>query len=225
MKVNFYSSFEICVCSLYIDNLFSSRGNYWNRMLYRLVQSPRTNINCNISEGVEILFCFPFLSFSSVQFISVAQLCPSLCDPMNHSTPHLPVRHQLLEFTQTHVHWVSDAIKISQSLSPPCFPALNFSQNRVFSSELALHIRWPKYQSFRFRTTPSNEHSVLISFRTDLLDLLAVQGTLKSLLPHHSSKASILQHSAFFMVQLSHLYVTTGKTIGLWLGLSWLDGP
>ena len=167
MKVNFYSSFEICVCSLYIDNLFSSRGNYWNRMLYRLVQSPRTNINCNISEGVEILFCFPFLSFSSVQFISVAQSCPTLCNPMNRSTPGLPVHHQLREFTQTHVHWVRDAIQPSHPLSSPFPPALNLSI-RVFSRETTHRMRWPKYWSFSFSIIPSKEIPGLISFRMDL---------------------------------------------------------
>ena len=95
-------------------------------------------------------------------------------------------------------------------LLPSIFPSI-----RVFSNESALHIRWPKYWSFSFTITPSNEHPGLISFRMDWLELLAVQGTLKSLLQHHSSKASILQHSAFFIVQLSHLYVTTGKTIAL----------
>ena len=95
-------------------------------------------------------------------------------------------------------------------LLPSIFPSI-----RVFSSESALRIRWPKYWSFSFNITPSNEYSGLISFRMDWLDLLAVQGTLKSLLQHHSSKASILQHSAFFTVQLSHPYMTTGKTIAL----------
>jgi len=95
-------------------------------------------------------------------------------------------------------------------LLPSIFPSV-----RVFSNESALHIRWPKYWSFSFNISPSNEHSKLISFRMDWLDLLAVQGTLKSLLQHHSSKASILLHSAFFIVQLSHLYMTTGKTIAL----------
>ena len=95
-------------------------------------------------------------------------------------------------------------------LLPSIFPNI-----RVFSNESALHIRWPKYWSFSLSISPSNEHSGLISFRIDWLDLLAVQGTLKSLLQHHSSKASILQHSAFFIVQLSHPYMTTGKTIAL----------
>ena len=95
-------------------------------------------------------------------------------------------------------------------LLPSIFPSI-----RVFSSESVLHIRWPKYWSFSFNISPSNEYSGLISFRMDWLDLLAIQGTLRSLLQHHSSKASILQHSAFFMVQLSHPYITTGKTIAL----------
>ena len=95
-------------------------------------------------------------------------------------------------------------------LLPSIFPSI-----RVFSSESVLHIRWPKYWSFSFNISPSNEYSGLISFRMDWLDLLAIQGTLRSLLQHHSSKASILQHSAFFMVQLSHPYTTTGKTIAL----------
>ena len=129
--------------------------------------------------------------------------------------PGLPVHHQLLESTQTHVHRVSDAIQPSHPLSPPSPPAPLPPSIRVFSNESTLHMRWPKYWSFSFSISHSNEHPGLISFRMDWLDLLAVQGTLKSLLQHHSSKASILPHSAFFTVQLSHPYVTTGKTIAL----------
>jgi len=134
---------------------------------------------------------------------------------MNHSTPGLPIHHQLLESTQTHVHQVSDAIQPSHALSsllllPSIFPSI-----RVFSNESALHIRWPKYWSFNVNISPSSEYSGLISFRMDWLDLLAVQGTLKRLLQHHSSKASILWCSAFFIVRLSHPYMTTGKTITL----------
>ena len=155
--------------------------------------------------------------FTKVHFMfsSVPQLCLTLCDPMDCSTPGLPVHHQLLEFTQTHVHWVSDAIQPSHSLSSPSPPAFNLSQHQVFSNESVLLIRWPKYWSFSFNISPSNEHSELISFRMDWLDLLEVQGTLKSLLQHHSSKASILRCSAFFTVQLSHPYMTTGKIIAL----------
>ena len=115
----------------------------------------------------------------------------------------------------THIHWISDAIQPSHPLRPLLFLPSIFPSIRVFSSESALHIRWPKYWSFSFNISPYNEHPTLISFRMDWLHLLAVQGTLKSILQHHSSKASILRHSAFFIVQLSHPYMTTGKTIAL----------
>ena len=147
-------------------------------------------------------------------FSSVTQLCPTLCNPMNCSTSGLPVHHQLLEFTQTYVHWVSDPIQPSHPLSSPS-PAPNPSQHQGLFQESTLSMRWPKYWSFSFSIRPSKEHPGLISFRMDFLDLLAVQGTLKSLLQHHTSKASIFQHSAFFTVQLSHPYMTTGKTIAL----------
>ena len=124
----------------------------------------------------------------SVQFSSVTQSCPTLFDPMDCSIPGLPVHHQLPEFTQTQVHRVNDTIQPSHPLSSPSPPAFNFS---LFSKESVLHIRWPKYWSFSFSISPSNEYSELISFMIDWLDLLAVQGTLKSLLQHHSSKASI----------------------------------
>ena len=147
--------------------------------------------------------------FNSVS--SVAQSCRTLCDPMNHSTPGLPVHHQLPESTQTHVHWVGNAIQPSHPLSSPSPPAPNPPSIRVFYNESTLRVRWPKYWSFSFSIIPSKEHPGLISFRIDWLDLLAVQGNLKSLLQHHSSKASILRCSAFFTVQLSHPYMTTGK--------------
>ena len=153
--------------------------------------------------------------FGSVQYSLVAQLCLTLCDPMNHSTPGLPVHHQIPEFTQTHVHWVGDAIQSTHLSRPLLLPPSIFPSITIFSNESALHIRWIKYWSFSFNISPSNEHSGLISFRMDWLDLLALQGTLKSLLQHHSSKASILQCLAFFIVQLSHPYMTTGKTVAL----------
>ena len=134
---------------------------------------------------------------------------------MNHSMPGLPVHHILSEFTETHVHRVSDAIQPSHPLASPSPSALNPSQHQSFSNESAHRMRWPKYWSFSFSIIPSKEIPGLISFRMDWLDLLAVQGTLKSLLQHHSSKASILRCSAFFTVQLSHPYMTTGKTIAL----------
>ena len=146
-----------------------------------------------------------------LQFSSVVQSCQTLCNPMDYSTPDVPAYHQLPELTKTHVYWVGDAIQPSHPLSSSSPPAFNLSQHRVFSNESFLRIRWPKYWSFSFNISPSSEYSGLISFRIDRFGLLAVQGTLKSLLKHHSSKASILQCSAFFMVQLSHPYMTTGK--------------
>ena len=148
------------------------------------------------------------MAISSVQLSSVTQSCLTLCDPMNGSTSGLPVRHHLPELTQTHVHQVRDAIQLSHPGSSP--PSI-----RVFSNESTLRMRWPKYWSFSLSIIPFKEIPGLISFRIDWLDLLAVQGTLKSLLQHHSSKASILRRSAFFTVQLSRPYMTTGKTIAL----------
>ena len=135
----------------------------------------------------------------------VAQSCPTLCDPMDCGKPGLPGHHQLPEVTQTHVHWVSDDIQPSQPLLSHSPPTFNLSQH---------HIRWPKYWSFNFSISLSSEYSGLISFRIDCLDSLAVQETLKSLLQHHSSKASVVQYSTF-MVQFSHPYMTSGKTIAL----------
>ena len=152
---------------------------------------------------------------TSVQFSSAAQSHLTLCDPMDCSTPGLPVHHQLPEPTQTNVQHISDAIL------PPilCHPLLLlpsiFLTIRGFSNESVLRIRWPKYWSFNFSISPSNEYSVLISFKIDWLDLRAVQGTLKSLLQHYSSKASYLVCSDFFIVQLSHPYMNIGKTIAL----------
>ena len=133
---------------------------------------------------------------------------------MDGSMPGFLVHHHLLELAQTHVHQVGDAIQTSHPLSSPFFQPSIFPSIRAFSNESVL-IRWPKYWSFRFSISPSNEYSGLISFRIDWLDLLAIHGTLKSLLQHRCSKASVLWHSAFFTVQLSHPYMTTGKTIAL----------
>ena len=153
--------------------------------------------------------------FSSVQFSSVAQSCPTLCDPMDCSTLGLAVYHQLrslLKLMSIELVMPSSHLILCRSLLllPPIPPSI-----RVFSNESTLRIRWPKYWSFSFNISPSSEHPGLISFRMDWLDLLAVQGTLKTLLQHHCSKASFLLRSAFFMVQLSHPYMTTGKTIAL----------
>ena len=129
--------------------------------------------------------------------------------------PGFPVLHCSPEFAQTHVHWVDNAMQPSHPLSPLLLLASIFPSIKVFSSESVPRIRWLKYWSFSFSISPSNEYSGLISFRIDWFDLLAIQGTLKSLLQHHNSKASILQHSAFFIVQLSQPYMTTGKSIAL----------
>ena len=158
-------------------------------------------------------FCKSIFKFSSVQFSRLSHVW-LFGTPMNCSMPGLPVHH-LLEFTQTHVHCVSmpsnHLILCWSLLIPPSI----FPSNRVFSNEPGFHIRWPKYWSFSFNISLSHEYSGLISFRIDWLILLAVQGTLESLLQHHSSKASILQCSAFFIVELSHPYLTTGRTIAL----------
>ena len=133
---------------------------------------------------------------------------------MDCSTPGFPVHHQLLEFTQTPVHRVGDAIQPSHPLSSPSPPTISFSQHQGLFKSISSS-RWPKYWSFSFSISPSNKYSRLISFRTDWLDLLAVQVSLKSLLQCRCSKASTLQGSAFFIVQLSHLYMITGKTMAL----------
>ena len=125
--------------------------------------------------------------------------------------PGFPVDHQLPEIAQTHIHQVGDAIQTSHPLSSPSPPAFIVPSIRVFSNESVLLIRWAKYWSFCFSISLSNKYSGLISFRIEWLDLLAVQGTLKSLVQHDSSKASLLQHSAFFIVQLLHPYMTTRK--------------
>ena len=156
------------------------------------------------------------LKINWVQFSSVAQSCPTLCNSMDCSMPGLPVHHQLLEFTQSHVHWIGDAIQPHLILCCPLLlPPSIFPSIRAFSNESVLHIRCPKHWSFSLSISPSNEYSGLISLRTDWLDLLATQGTLKSILQHYSSKTSILLCSAFFIIQLSHPYMTTEKTIAL----------
>ena len=150
----------------------------------------------------------------SVQFSSVAQSCLTLCDPMNRSTPGLPITNSQSPPKPTSIESVmpsSHLVLCHPLLFLPPIP----SSIRVISNESTFHKRWPKYWSFSFSISPSNENPGLIFFRMDWLDLLAIQGTLKSLLQHHSSKASVLRCSAFFIVQLSHPYMTTGKTTAL----------
>ena len=157
--------------------------------------------------------------FSSVQFSSVTQSCPTLCDPktaahqasLSITNTQSPSKPMSIKSVMPSNHLI---LRRPFLLLPSIFPSI-----RVFSNESALHIKWPKYWSFSIDISPTDEHPGLISFRMDWLDLLAVQGTLKSLLQHHSSKVSILLCSAFFMVQLSHPYMTTGKTIALTTGI------
>ena len=155
---------------------------------------------------MDVVFSPPSLSSPSDQFSSVTQSCPTLCDPMNCSTPGLHVHHHLPEFTQMHIHQVGDAIQPSHSLSSLLLQPTIPPSIRAFSSESTLRMRWPKYWSFSFSIIPSKEHPGPIFFRMDWLDLLAVQGTLKSLHQHHSSKASILWHSAFFSPILTSIH-------------------
>jgi len=166
--------------------------------------------------SVTVLYCYCVAaSFSLCCYCSVTKSCLALCNPMDCSMPGFPVFHYLPEFAQTHVHWVGDAIQPSHPLLPSSPPALIFPSIRIFSSELAVCIRWPKYWSFSFNINPSNEYSGLISFTIDWFDFLAFQGTLKTLLQHHNLKASILWLLVFFMAQLSHPHMTTGKTVAL----------
>ena len=166
-----------------------------------------------VSEDFFMFTLFGIQRVSLVQF-SYSLLSDSLRPPrLHHTRPPCPSPTPKL--TQTHVHRVNDAIHPSHPLSSLSPPAFNLSQHQGLLQWVVLCIRWPKYQSFSFSISSSNEYSGLISFRMDWLDLLAVQGTRKSLLQHHSSKASILWHSALFIVQLSHPYMTTGKTIAL----------
>ena len=150
--------------------------------------------------------------FQSVS--SVPQSCPTLCNPMDHSTPGLPVHHQLSESTQTHLHWVSDAIQPSHLLLSPS-SASNPSQHQGLFKWVSSSHQVAKVLEFQLYHQSFQWTFGTVSFRMDWMDLLAVQGTLKSLLQHHSSKASVLWHSAFFIVQLSHPYMTPGKTIAL----------
>ena len=169
---------------------------YQNHLIYEKTESIINHLYMQKSCYMYIFFQFPFLFL--VQFSSVAQLCPTLCDHMNRSMPDLPVHHQLLESSWWCHPTISSSVIHPLLFLPPIPPII-----RVFSNESTFRMRWPKYWSFSFNIRPSNEHPGLTSFRMDWLDLLAGHGTLKSLFQHHSSKASIFWHSAFFTVQLS----------------------
>ena len=153
---------------------------------------------------MNFIYVSQFKADNMCQFSSVTQSCPTLCNPMDCSTPGFPVHHQLLELTQAHVHWVGDAIQPSHPLSSPSPPAFNLSRDQVLFQWVSSSHQVAKVLEFQLQHQSSNEHPGVISFRMDWLDLLAVQGTLKSLLQHHSSKASILRCSAFFIVN-SHI--------------------
>ena len=174
----------------------------YRKSLGRLPKANTTHWKIQLSCKIQSSYC------------SVTKLYLTFCNPMDCSTSGFPVLYYLLEFAQIHVHW-NDAIQSSHPLLPPSPPASIFPSIRVFFNKSALHIRWSKYWSFSFNISPSNEYSGLISFRIDWFDLLAVQGTLKSLLQHHNLKVSVFWHSDFFMVQFSHPYMTTEKTIAL----------
>ena len=189
------------------------RGSRWH--------NGKTNLTSSVQNVLNLLSVFltcwqnwPDFRGNSVQFSSVAQLYLTLCDPMDCSTPGLPVHHQLLELTQTHVHWVSDAIQWSHLLSSPSSPTFNLSQPQGLSKWVSTLHQMAKVLEFQLQHQSFQWTLRLISFRMNWFDLLAVQGTVKSL-QHHSSKASLLWHSAFFIVKLSHLYMTTRKTIAL----------
>ena len=160
-------------------------------------------IHCTSKCVLDTIYIISTRAWSAPQFSSVSQSCLTLCNPMRHSTPGLPVHHQLPEYTQTYVYWISDAIQPSHPLSSPLPLPSIFPSISIFSNESALCIRWLKSWNFSFNITPSLEDSGLISFRMDWLDLPAVQETLESPLQHHSSKTSILWRSAFNTVQLS----------------------
>ena len=165
-----------------------------------------------VPQDLTVLFqCSHFSHVFNAISVQFRKSCPTLCDPKNCSMAGLPVHYQLPTFTQTHVYWVGDAIQPSHRLSSPSPPA---QHQGLFQWVKSSH-EVVKYCSFSFSISPSNEHPELISYRMDWLDLFAVQGTLKSLLQHHSLKASILRCSVFFTVQLSHPYMTSGKTIAL----------
>ena len=166
-------------CVLVVDAVYDMK-NRVDPQIFFLPGSTET--------GVRVKIDVKALCKLSVQFSSVTQLCPTLCNPVDCSTPGLPVHHQLSEFTQTHVHWVGDVIQPSPPLSSPSPPTFNLSQHQGLFKWVSSLTRWPKYWSFSFSISPPNEYSGLISFRMDWLDLLVVQGPLKSLLQHHSSR-------------------------------------
>ena len=212
LKKRSLQSFSTLKCNDYSDIVNCLRHS--NVIRSHLSATSHTSFGKRFEVGT-ILFRFQFHRYGSVQFSSVTQLCPTLCSPMNRSMPGLPVHHQLPESTQIQSIELMMPSKHLILCRPLLLPSSIFPSITVFSNESALRMRWPNYWTFSFHISPSNEHPGLISFRMDWLDVLAIQGTLKSLLQQHGSKASILQCSAFFIVQFSHPYMTTEKTIAL----------
>ena len=202
---------EYCILMWFSCWGLKIRSHSWGKG-YRVFSEGSSDYIINLKASM-IILSHSIFTWQISQFSSVTQSCLTLCNPMDCSTPGFPVHHQLLEFAQTHVRWVCDAIQPSHPLSSPSPPTFNFFQHQGLFNESVLCISWPKYWSFSFSISPSSEYSGLISFRIDWFDLPAVQGTLKSLLQHPSSKVSILWCSAFSIVQLSQPYTTTGKTI------------
>ena len=199
----------VCVCMISSNLLMSGYTFFFSpakKLLYILALPLTLQSSSELSEGVfqtKILSKIPEYNLNqNYCFCSVSKLCPTVCDPMDCSMSGFSVLRYLLQFAQTHAHWVSDAIQPSHPLSFPSPSALSLYQNQNILQWISSCISWSKYWSFSFSISPSNEYSRLISLRIDWFDLLPVQGTLKSLLQHHSLKPSILWCSAFFMVQL-----------------------
>ena len=180
-------------------------------------KEPRCGNNLNVPSVGEWIKKMWYIHEMEYCCCSVTKSCLTLCEPMNCSAPAHPVPQHLLDFAQVHVHWIGDAIQPSHPLWPSSPPAFNLSQHQGLFNKLVLLIRWLKYWSFSI--SPSNEYSGLVSFRINPIDPLAVKGAFKSLLPHYSSKAPILWGSAFFMVQLSHPYMTTGMEYAMQRGI------
>ena len=178
----------------------------WNKIIYFKKSSSVAGIDKHSKVWALTYITIDHSIHFLIQCFSVVKLCPTLYHTMDRSTPGFSVLHYLPAFVQTLVHWVSDAIQPSHLLSLPLLLPSIFPSIRVLSNESALHIRWPEYWSISFSINPSNEYSGLISFRIDWYDLIDDQGTLKSLLQHHSSKASILWCSVFCWPALTSIH-------------------
>ena len=205
-----YSAYKLNMSSSTLQKIAENRENR-STAIHGVAKELNTTEWLNKNKSMHLVF-FKLVKYN---ILFTCSSCLTLYNPMGCSMPGFPVLHHRPQFSQSHVHLVGDVIQPSHLPWSPSLPAFNLSQHHGFLNESVLCIRWPKFWRFSFSISPSNEYPGLISFRIDWLDRFAVQGSLKNLLHHHSSKASILQLSAFFIVQLSHPYVTTGKTIAL----------